>query len=82
MCVAKINDSFGNKYRCLLEDYSIITSITTGKDGIVRKRVKTLCKKHAGIYRRNMNYDVKHLGKKICFTEEIINKTTNDDKKS
>jgi hypothetical protein len=80
MCVAKINDTFGNKYRCLLEDHSVITSTTVGKDGISRKRVKTLCKKHGSTHKKNMRYEVKHMYRDIVFTEELINKTTNDEK--
>ena len=72
MCVAKINDSFGFKYKCNLEDYSIITSTTIGNYNITRKRIKTLCKKHASIYKKNMRYKIKHLNRNITFKEVII----------
>lgn len=72
MCVAKINDSFGFKYKCNLEDYSIITSVIIGKDNITRKRIKTLCKKHANVYKKNMRYEIKHLNRNITFTEVIL----------
>ena len=72
MCQAKIVDHWSFKYKCLLPDYSIITSITTDKKGIVIKRTKTLCKKHASIHRRNMNWKVKHKQAKIEYSEKII----------
>lgn len=55
MCQAKIVDHWNIKYICLLPNYSTITSISTDKKGVVRKRTKTLCKKHASIHRKDMN---------------------------
>ena len=76
MCQAKIQ-FWGSKCVCLLPDYAIITSITVGKDGKTRVRTKTLCKEHSYRYKKNMRYDIKHLGKNITFTEiRIIAETS------
>jgi len=72
MCQAKIVDHWSFKYICLLPDYSTITSVSTDKKGIVRKRAKTLCKKHASIHRRDMNWKVKHKNANITYSEKIL----------
>lgn len=75
MCQAKIQ-YWGNKCACLLPDYAIITSITVGKDGKTRVRTKTLCREHSYRYKKNMRYDIKHLGRNITFTEIRITTET------
>ena len=69
MCQAKITDHWSNKYKCLLPDKYIITSIITGKDGKTRVRKKTLCDKHASTLRKNLNYRKKHLGGDLIYTQ-------------
>jgi hypothetical protein len=72
MCQAKIQDHWGNTYKCLLPDYSEITSITVLKNGSIIKKVKTLCKKHAKIHKKNMRYAVKHNNKAVTYLEKLI----------
>ena len=75
MCQAKIQ-YWGNKCVCLLPDYAIITSITVGNDRKTRVRTKTLCREHSYRYKKNMRYDIKHLGRNITFTEVQITAET------
>lgn len=69
-CQAKINDEFGNKYKCSEQAVKKITTETFASH--VQKnvtRVRHLCSLHAGRLVSRFRYKVKHCGKKTIITE-------------
>lgn len=77
MCQAKITDHYGGKYKCLRPDkYSYEVTIEYGfgyLKGKVKKYVRTLCEKHAKIFRYNNNRK-REKGHKVTLNETLLNK--------
>lgn len=63
MCQAKIVDHYSSKYRCLRPDevtYDVTIEYGYGHmKGKIKKFTRTLCQKHAKIFRYNCNVKAK-----------------------
>lgn len=72
-CTAKIQDEFGNEYKCLKEAVSKITTITFASH--LQKnvtKVRHLCSLHAGRVKSRFNYKIKHCKKQCIITEKKL----------
>ncbi len=73
-CQAKIQDGFGNKYKCL-ELATTKLTIKTIVPHLQNKevtRIRCLCDLHTSRLTSRYNYDIKHNGKKKSYTKEAI----------
>lgn len=68
-CTAKIKDEFNNRYSCKNETKLRITVINNKTNNM---KVKHLCIKHAKRSRLKINYENKHCGKDISYSQEYI----------
>jgi len=68
-CGAKINDHWGNKFKCLCEATKEITIETFAPHLNAKvKKVRRLCDSHASSLLKRHRYKIKHLGKKTELT--------------
>jgi len=73
-CQAKINDHYGNKFKCGDEATKkiIIETFAPHLQKTVTK-IRCLCSNHAKRLRNRHNYQIKNMGKKTILTQTEIN---------
>ncbi len=73
-CQAKVQDGFGNKYKCNNEATTKIKTETFAshlQKNVIKERC--LCSTHAKRLKARFRYAVKHCGKKSVITEIELN---------